>query len=132
MKSALEQFVPKVHPLDRELLADDPMELTATPVMGDPEYMLQCMIEEYVWMGWSAEDLFGLFQSPHYPVLQDLLRTFGEQRVRREIEQFAQNLGGVTFSATVDETPEPDADDNHEPELIQLTVRRRVADQAAL
>lgn len=122
-----EKLVPKVHPLDRELLADDPMELMASLVHGDPALMLRCMIEEYLWMGWNVDELFGLFQSSEYPVLQSLLTQFGAARVRDEIEALAFGMGGVRVTAVVDETPDPDLVEDHDDdgELIQLSLRRR-------
>lgn len=113
----MEHLVPKVHPLARAVEADDPLELIATPVGGDPEYMLQCMVEEFAWMGISADELLGLFRSPAYPVLNQLLNHFGEDAVRERI----QRLAGLRFSAVVDDEPETDEDD--EPELIQLSLR---------
>lgn len=127
MESVQINLVAKVHPLDRELLPEDPMELMGTTVMGDPGYMLQCVISEYAWMGWSADQLMGLFRSPEYPALQDLLAYFGEARVRQLINTLLDDLRGLTISATVDETPDPDLveEHEHEPERIQLMVRHR-------
>ena len=127
MDASAPPLVPKVHPLDRELLADDPMELMANIVSGDPALMLRCMIDEYVWMGWDADELFGLFRSPEYPALRSLLDHFGEARVRAEIEEMLQGMAGVRVTAIVDETPDPDLIEDHsdEGELIQLSLRRR-------
>lgn len=123
-----ESLVPKVHPLDRAVEAEDPMELTPNYVVGDPDYMLQCMIEEFGWMGWDAEQLMSLFHNPEYPVLNELRRYFGEDHVRKRIDEFLSHAGVLRFTETIEETPDPDLDNeehDHEPELLQLTVRRR-------
>jgi hypothetical protein len=121
-----EEFVPKVHPLTREVEADDPLEVIAKPVAGgDPACMLRCVLEEYAWMGWGEDQLLALFRSPEYPVLNQLLAHFGEPAVREQIADLLGEAGAPLYQATVCETePEPD-EDHHEPELIQLTVRAR-------
>jgi hypothetical protein len=118
-------LVPKVHPLARSVEADDPLELVATPVAGDPDYMLQCMIEEFAWMGMNAGELLGLFRNPAYPLLNQLMHHFGEDAICERVQGLLANLRGLRFSAIVDEEPEPDEYD--EPELIQVSVGR-VAD----
>ncbi len=61
------QFVPKVHPATCAVEADDPMTLTATPVAGDPENMLRCVIQEYAWMGWNLDQLVLISESVAHP-----------------------------------------------------------------
>ena len=117
-------FVPKVHPLDRLVEADDPMELVASPVEGDPEVMLECLVQEFAWMGWPAEQILGLFHDPQYPALHGLLGFFGEEGVRQRVTAVVGRLGGIRFAAYVDDDPEPN-DDDREPELIELGVRGR-------
>ena len=119
--------VPKVHPLARGVEAGDPLELVATPVEGDPEYMLQCMVAEFAWMGLSAEELLGLFRSPAYPVLNQLREYFGDVGVRERIDALLGSFGGLRFSAVVDDEPEPDEEDG--PTLIQLSVGRIAGDR---
>ncbi|MFO0847655.1 MAG: hypothetical protein U0871_03705 [Gemmataceae bacterium] len=115
-------LVPKVHPLARPADTDDPMEVVATPVLGDPEYMLGCMVEELAWAGLAADEVLGLFRSPAYPVLNELLGHYGEEEVGRRVRELLGNFGGFRVTAHVDDEPDPDLDDG--PELIQLTVRR--------
>jgi hypothetical protein len=99
------------------------MELVATPVPGgDPDLMLECVVQEFAWMGCDAAALMGLFRSPAYPVLNQLLAHYGEEEVRRRVERFLGRLGGLRFRETIAEDPEPEED---EPELIQLNIRCR-------
>jgi hypothetical protein len=114
--------VPKVHPLTREVEPDDPMELVANPVQGDPEVMLQCLVQEFAWMGWDADQLLQLFHSPEYPVLNQLLAHYGPEQVRRRVESLLAETGVFRFQARVEEAPELDEDD--EPDLIQISTER--------
>ncbi len=98
------------------------MELVATPVQGDPEVMLQCIVQEFAWMGWDADQLLGLFHSPAYPVLNQLREHYGEAEVRQRIQALLGRSGVFRFRETIAEDPEPAEDD--EPELIQISIRR--------
>jgi hypothetical protein len=114
-------WVPKVHPLTRAVEPEDPMELMATPAPGDPDVMLECLVQEYAWMGWDPAQLLDLFQSPLYPVLNQLLAAYGEEEVRRRIGAVLARSGVFRVTAVVEEEPEPDDG----PELIQLSIRKR-------
>jgi hypothetical protein len=128
MSSSSEQWVPKVHPTTRAVEPEDPLELVATPVQGDPEVMLQCLVQEFVWMGWDAEQLMELFHHPGYSVLNQLLAYYGEEAVRAQVQALVCQLGGFRVHEVIAEDPEPEED---EPELIQLSTRR-VADDRDL
>lgn len=117
-----ERFVPKVHPATREIETDDPMELVANPAPGDPDVMLDCMIQEFAWQGYNADDLMRLFLNPEYPVLNQLLDCYGLEEVRRRVDQTLGGFDAFSVRAVIDKTPDPDED--HE-ELIELTVRTR-------
>lgn len=124
MLPSSEHWGPKVHPLTREVEAEDPMELMANPVQGDPEVMLQCIVEEFAWMGMEADELLGLFHSPMYPVLNQLLEHFGEETVRQRVQTL---LGGAGVLFRVQETiaDDPTPEDEDEPVLVQLSLRKR-------
>jgi hypothetical protein len=119
MATHTENFVPKVHPLERGAEPGDPMELIASPVHGDPDVMVECIVQEFAWMGWDSEQLLALFRSPGYPVLNQLMKLYGEENIRRRIESALDRVGSIRFSETIVEDAEPD----REPELIQLTIR---------
>lgn len=117
-------LAPKVHPLARLAEADDPMELMADTVPGDPDFMLECLISEFAWSGHSAHEVLQLFDNPGYPVLGQLREFHGDAVIRDRVRSLFDNLRAVRVTAVVDEN----ADDDHEddgPELIQLSVRRR-------
>lgn len=114
-----EQWVEKVHPLSRDATAEDPFELMAEPVAGDPQVMLACMLEEFLWLGWNADDLFALFHHPGYPVLVQLREHFGDAMIRNEIDNLLARTGVLQFRETIA------ADDEPEPELIQITLPAR-------
>jgi hypothetical protein len=117
-------MVPKAHPLTRGIESDDPLELHATAVAGDPEVMLECLVQEYVWMGWDCEHILALFHSPFYPALSALLRHCGESGIRSRVAAVLARMGVFRVSGTVREEPEPE---DEEPELIPLGTRRVLA-----
>jgi hypothetical protein len=99
------------------------MELVATPVTGDVNVMLECIVQEFAWMGWDEEKMMDLFYSSDYPVLIQLRESFGDHEVRRQMRNILARQGTFRVQETIDQTPEPD--DSMEPELIQITVRQR-------
>jgi hypothetical protein len=119
-------MVPKTHPMTREVEADDPMELMANHVPGDPDVMLECLVQEFAWMGWGLEQLLGLFRSPEYPVLNQMLGHYGEAEIRRRVSELLGRIGVYRFRETIVEDEPDDHDDA--PELIQITVRSSVRD----
>lgn len=118
-----EQWVPKVHPTTRPVEQEDPMELMATPAQGDPEFMLQCLVEEFAWLGMGKDELLGLFHSPTYPVLNQLLAHFGAEAVRRRVEELLGRVGVFCVQESIALDPEPDEEDGAD--LIQLSLRKR-------
>lgn len=114
-------LVPKVHPLTRETEADDPMEVVANPVPGDPDLMLEGIVEEYAHMGWDADQLMILFRSPYYPLLNEFLHSLGEEETRRRVESHLAVCGVFQVRETIVED-EDEADDEHD-DLIQIGLR---------
>src|SRR5262245_60941836 len=114
MTTSSERFVPKVHPATRSVEPDDPMTLHATPVPGDPEAMLRCVVQEYAWLGWDAEHILSLFRDPFYPALHGLRSLYGDAGIRERVVGLLRQTGVFHFQASVREEPEPAA----EPELI--------------
>jgi hypothetical protein len=111
-------FVPKVHPATRALAADDPLELVAQPMAGDAGVMLECVIQEFIWLGWNTEQLVQLFSSPAFPVLNQLLEYFGPEEVRRRVEALLDRSGVLKFREKI--VDEPEIDD--EPDLYQIDL----------
>jgi hypothetical protein len=120
----MERRVPKVHPMTRAVEPEDPMEIVATPVQGDPDVMLQCLVQEFAWMGWDFEQLMELFHNPFYPVLNQLLAYYGEEAVRERVQALVGRSGVFRVHEVIEDEPEPAEDD--EPELIQLSVQKIV------
>jgi hypothetical protein len=111
-------LVPKVHPLTREMEADDPLELTGQPAPGDPEVMLTCIVQEFAGVGWDREQLLSLFHDPDYPVLNQLLKLFGEDEIDRRLRAIVGDVGVFRVRESIAEDLDFD-----EPQLIELTVR---------
>ncbi len=126
MATPSERFVPKTHPATRAVEPDDPLGLHATAVGGDPDVMLECLVQEYAWMGWNVQQILALFHDPFYPALNALLRRYGEDGIRHRVATVLARTGAFRVSGTVRDEPEPPEDD-HEPELIELGVARALA-----
>jgi hypothetical protein len=99
--------------------AEDPMELYATPVAGNPEVMLRCAVEEYARLGWDAEQVLALFCDPYYPALHGLLELYGEAAVRQQIAAVFERTG--VFHVTVREL-EVSEDGSAELPLVELQI----------
>jgi hypothetical protein len=114
----MSHWTPKIHPASRELGPEDPMELTASAVEGDPDVMLEAMVQEFLGMGWEVEPLLALFRSPGYPVLNALADHYGDELAVR-VEKLASRMGVWRFRETFVE--EPDDDALPEPVLYQIS-----------
>ena len=86
---------------------DDPMELQGFECDGDPGYMVDCVVEEYLRMGWPPDEVFHLFESPVYPPLHYLLHTQGPEAILRKIEQVAARCGVFRYQ-TREAPPNPE------------------------
>jgi hypothetical protein len=99
------QGVAKTHPATREVLPDDPMELSGFEVPGDPGLMLRLVVEEYARMGFDAAALLRLARDPNYQALHGLWRHFGEQGLASEVARTLERCG--VLRATTREAPRP-------------------------
>jgi hypothetical protein len=117
MTTHFENLVPKVHPLDRGMAPEDPFELVATPAIGEPDVMLECILQEFLWMGWDAEQLLALFGNPAYPLLCELEAHYGRDEVRRRVEALVARGTRMRVTEFLEE-PEPECE--HGPELLQI------------
>jgi hypothetical protein len=96
------------------------MELIAAPVDGDPDLMLDCIVEEFAWQGYNSEQILRLFLHPDYPALNQLLDCFGPAEIRRRIGEMMNGFDALSVRASVVETPDPD--EEHDSDLMELTV----------
>lgn len=100
MESTSGDFVPKVHPATRPVEPEDPMNLFAVEVPGDPELMLRLLVEEYARMGWGFEALVDLFRDPFYVAAHGLWLHFGEEELRRRLAAMLGRVGVVRTRTT--------------------------------
>jgi len=71
---------------EKQCEPDDPMELHAQGVTGDPTIMLDSLIEEFARMGWNASRIEELFHDPFYQAMYDLKSKLGVSTIRSRIE----------------------------------------------
>jgi hypothetical protein len=123
---AIDRLVPKTHPLDRGIAPDDPFELVATAAIGDPDVMLECILQEFLWMGWDAEQLLALFDHPGYPLLRELQAHYGRGEVRKRVEALVARGTRIRVTEFVEE---PEEECEHGAELVQIQLGESVSKQ---
>ena len=101
MEPATDNFVPKVHPATRPVEPDDPMNLFAVEVPGDPELMLRLLVEEYARMGWGLDALICLFRDPFYVAAHGLWLHYGEEELTRRLGDLLKRVGVVRTKTTI-------------------------------
>ena len=66
----------------------DPMELVGVPVPGgDSRAMAECLVEEYLLLGWDERQMMLLFARPCFRATHRIYREKGEAYVRSLIEE---------------------------------------------
>ena len=91
---------PKLHPASREMLAEDPLQLSGVEVDGDPELMLRLLVEEYARMVYGLEPLMGLARDPFYTGFHGLWQLYGEESLKQRIGAILARCGVVRVTAT--------------------------------
>ena len=72
----------------KEIEPDDPMELVGVGLPeGDVDYMAECLIEEFMLLGWSERQVMGLFSRPFYGTMHRIYLEKGEDHVRALIQR---------------------------------------------
>jgi hypothetical protein len=98
-------FVPKVHPATRPVEPEDPMNLFAVEVPGDPELMLRLLVEEYARMGWGLDAQLALFRDPFYVAAHGLWLHYGQEALRRRLIAMLARVGIVRTRTTASVPP---------------------------
>lgn len=81
------------HPKDRPAEPEDPFQMFAGGVAGDPGLMLDCLVEEYSRMGYGPDELFELFERPEFLATHGLHGLFGGESVRERVGQVLSRCG---------------------------------------
>lgn len=105
--------VPKVHPLDREMLPEDPLHIQAFEVPGDTELMFRVVIEEFARMGWDSAAILGLARDPFYAALHGLWQLYGEEGFSSRVTEVLSRVGVTRVRTFVAPLPS---------ELMQIEV----------
>ena len=74
----------------KDLEHDDPMNLVGMVLPGEAgqvEAMAECIIEDYVRLGWDERRLLSIFASPMFLATHRIYRQKGEGYVRRLIRE---------------------------------------------
>lgn len=114
MNESSNNAVPKRHPVTREILPDDPLEMHSFEVPGDTDLMLRLLVEEYARVGWGVEEIMALARDPNYVALYGLWRLYGEGRLWQRVGEIIARCGVVNVRAVAS---------NVEPEeLVQIEM----------
>ena len=80
-----------IDPKDKEFDPDDPMELVGVEIPGgNADQVLDDLVQEYLFMGWTPTEIMCLFQSPHYTATHHIYRQKGPDYVKARIGQLAE------------------------------------------
>ena len=86
--------------LKGEFEPDDPMELVGVAFpTGDIEEMAECLVEEFIKMGFRDEELLHLFKSPFHGGTHAIYKKKGEEYVKALIEKVRSRWGFPRFTA---------------------------------
>jgi len=76
--------------------SSDPMEFIGVGIPGgDVDAMAECLIEEYLLMGWNDRQLMGLFTRPFFRATHQIYRARGEAQVRSLIARVRAKYSGL-------------------------------------
>jgi len=86
------------HPADREMLPDDPMELSAVELPGDVILMFRLLVEEYARMGHDTDAILRLARNPFYAGFHRFYLALGEEEMRSRVQDVIRRCGVVRVS----------------------------------
>ena len=73
--------------------AEDPLQLNATELDGDPDVLLTCIVEEFARMGWDADMILRNFSQPQFQGPYRLLQRLGPEGARKRVEEIVSRCG---------------------------------------
>ncbi len=98
---------------------DDPMRVKVGLAEGDPHLMLDGLIEEYAAMGWDANQIAEIFESPFFLATHGLTQLFGPEVIHRRIEQILQECGVLHFDIVEQKPLESDGSAQRNQETLK-------------
>jgi hypothetical protein len=100
------EFPPEwTHPAERPVEPEHPMALMAEPCAGDPEIMLECVVQEYARLGLGVEEILGLCRDPFFGATHSLRELFGDAALERRVREIVGRCGVLRFSVRVSRAP---------------------------
>ena len=81
------------------------MEVKAAVIAGDERLMMECLIEEFAHLGWSAKKIARMFDEPFFLAAHGLGKRFGRQAVLDCIEHTLARCGIFHFKMKEPSTP---------------------------
>ena len=109
-----EQIGPKTHPLDREMLPEDPLELQGFVVPGDVDLMFRIVVEELARMGWDSAAIVEAARTPFYQALHGLWQLHGEGEFQQRVRRILARTGVIRVQTKIAPLPS---------ELVQIEAK---------
>src|SRR5690606_18092961 len=75
------------HPAERPVEPEHPMALMAESYGGDPEVMLECVVQEFARLGYGSAELLAMFRDPFFQAVYGLRELFGDEALERRVRQ---------------------------------------------
>ena len=70
---------------------EDPLELVGVEVpCTDPDQVMDDIVQEYLFMGWSPAQILFLFWSPYYGATHQIYKQKGKAYVKERVQQLAE------------------------------------------
>ncbi len=80
---------------------EDPLEMNGVALVTQEDTtdaMCECFIEEFMRMGYDAEQILALFRNPHYLGMHVVLEKMGEQFLRERVAQVFARWGKAPYA----------------------------------
>jgi hypothetical protein len=93
-----------------EFVEEDPLELVGMVLPGQAgqlEAMAECLVEEFVRMGWDERRLMTLFTNPMFMATYRIFQVKGEEYVRGLIRSVALKWGIINIQETQPQSSAP-------------------------
>jgi hypothetical protein len=87
----------------KEVDPEDPLQLEAALVEGEPLLMLDSLIEEYALQGLDSSEILQLFENPFFLATHSLMQQMGKPFIQRRIEGILERIKGVHFKVLLKE-----------------------------
>ena len=95
------------HSKDRPAEPEDPFQMFAGGVRGDPLLMFDCVVEEYSRMGMSADEIQALFEDAQFLATHGLRGLLGAEATSDRVRSVLSRCGILRVTTSVAPPSDP-------------------------